>query len=255
MRIHLTLAIVAAAGCDAPDKGAAPAPAPGAGTGDEAERTAVCRDGRCMAVPEGIRGLAFGMTRDQARRAIGRLRLRKAAFRTVVSGDCRERVKAPGIRVRAVTSIGSENAICELWFLGDGVGLSMIDCDLDKRRTRKEHTETVWLLYQSLARQYGQAHSLSDRLMDTGRLKAIWSSDAAELILTASLRNRRSSIELLNRSASYIKAIDAQVEALRAACEAEARARERAKKEEERRLRERARSFEKDLRPPLERPR
>jgi hypothetical protein len=208
-------------------------------------------DSTCSAL-EGIRGLAFGMSRDRAAGVIGRLRRRKPVRRTVVSGDCRERVDEPGERLKAVTTIGPEDAVCELWFLD--AGLALIDCDLKAPRSREGHVETAWLLYQSLAKQYGQAHDLADRLATSGRLQASWTSDAAELTLSTRLGGRRSSIALVNRSRAYIEAINAQVKAVRERCEAEAAARERAKKEREEKRLERARSFEKDLRPPLERP-
>lgn len=220
---------------------------------EEADRTRICPDGKCLPVPEGIRGLAFGMSRDQASRTVGRLRPRRPQSRTVVSGDCSERHPAPGARTRVVTSIGSENATCDLWFIDDR--LELIDCDLDARRARDDHIETVWLLYRSLATQYGQAHSLSDRLTSIGRLEAIWTSDAAELIVSADLHGKRSTIDLVNRSARYNREIELQIDGVRIRCEAEKAARERAAKEKERERRQRAKSFEDDLRPSLERPR
>lgn len=211
----------------------------------EAERTRPCPDGKCMAVPEGIRGMAFGMSRDQAEQAVGRLRRRRAGKHRVGSGDCRERLDRPGERFVASTTIGSEKARCELWFLdGEAGGLAVIDCDLDARRSREEHTETVWLLYHSLAKQYGKALSIADQLARRGRLKAMWKGPRAELILTAFRKGRRSSIELVNRSPRYAAAVSRQAKDVEARCVAESEAR----------LRQRARGFEKDLRPPLERP-
>lgn len=259
----LAAALLLALGCavDSPaPKEQKSAPEPDGDRQAEAERTRTCPEGTCMAVPEGIRGLAFGMSREQARAAIGRLRRRRVKKRRVGSGDCRERLAMPGERFVASTSIGSEAARCELWFLaagegpGEAGGLSVIECHLDKRRDEKEHTETVWLLYHSLAKQYGKALSISDQLARRGRLKAIWKGPRAELILTAYRQGRRSSIELVNRSPRYASAVERQAERVKARCEAEAAARARARAEREARLRERAKGFEKDLRPPLERP-
>lgn len=152
-------------------------------------RSAPCPNQKCRALPQGLHGVALGMSPEVVARTLGEL---EPVTRTAIA--CAAGVAAYDV----ATEIGGEAASCSLDFFADR--LIAIACALDGARAIAEHKAIGWALYQTLARQYGRATELDDELMSRGHLEASWSGGGRTLSLRLELLGDRSVIRLANRS-------------------------------------------------------
>ncbi|MBN2494902.1 MAG: hypothetical protein JXR96_09960 [Deltaproteobacteria bacterium] len=213
--------------------------------------------GKWQPVARGLKGLSFGMSPAQARKALGKEPGDDGlALRLITEYHVSDRLKTPeelpGEAFWVETRLGTQPAACWLEFKVEG-GLSRMACKLGGVDSQEIFVSLRERLHETLVRKYGppqESTGEADTFWIPDR-SWVWRDHAARLELRASFNNimpKYSQIELRNDSIRHLEAVERyreQEKRRQEAAEAEAR---RKQEEELRKLQRTGEdAFERDL--------